>query len=215
MRYPRAFGVPDPRRRGSPRSSLLKVRPPRLAGAATPQLREVVATALREPQARIPVGDVVACDVIQLVTERKHLTDVIERVAHPAGIDLVRRFTPRYRADDEARTLVQSALANAGDIAVTAAELRATFVPLSSPHRTAALAACCAAPHRRCPAAPLVRQPQPAAELTPVRDETWGVARRAEHPRRVGSSPRPVVAVLDAASRSTLRRTAAQRLADQ
>jgi hypothetical protein len=53
--------------------------------------------------------------------------------------DLVRRFTPRYhRADDEARTLVQSALANAGDIAVTATELRATFAPLSPPHRTAA-----------------------------------------------------------------------------
>ena len=48
------------------------------------------------------------------------------------------------RADDEARTLVQSALANAGDIVVTTTELRVTFAPLSSPHRTAALAALCA-----------------------------------------------------------------------
>jgi len=55
------------------------------------------------------------------------------------------RITPHYhRADDEARTLVHSALATAGDIAVTATELRVTFVPLSSPHRTAALASLCA-----------------------------------------------------------------------
>jgi len=94
---------------------------------------------------RIPVGDVVAGDVIQLATERKHLTDVIKMVAYQVETDLVRRITPHYhRADDEARTLVQSALANTGDIAVTATELRVTFAPLSSPHRTAALAALCA-----------------------------------------------------------------------
>jgi len=63
-----------------------------------------------------------------------------------AETDLVRRIGPHYRrADDEARTLVQSMLANAGDIAVTATELRITFAPLSSPHRTAALAGLCAA----------------------------------------------------------------------
>jgi hypothetical protein len=56
-----------------------------------------------------------------------------------------RRGAVHYpRAEDEARTLVQSALANAGDIAVTATELRITFAPLSSPHRTAPLAALCA-----------------------------------------------------------------------
>jgi hypothetical protein len=49
---------------------------------------------------------------------------------------------------------VQSALANTGDIAVTATELRATFAPLSSPYRTAALAARCAA---RTGVAPLLR----------------------------------------------------------
>jgi hypothetical protein len=49
-----------------------------------------------------------------------------------------------HRADDEARTLIHSALANAGDLAVTDTELRVTFAPLSSPHRTAALAALCA-----------------------------------------------------------------------
>jgi transposase len=94
---------------------------------------------------RIPVGDVVAGDVVQLAAERKHLTDVLKMVAYQAETDLVRRLTPHYhRADDEARTLIHSALANAGDIAVTDTELRVTFAPLSSPHRTAALAALCA-----------------------------------------------------------------------
>ena len=94
---------------------------------------------------RVPIGEVVAGEVVQLATERKHLTNVIKMVAYQVETDLVRRITPHYhRADDEARTLVQSALANAGDIAVTATELRVTFAPLSSPHRTVALAALCA-----------------------------------------------------------------------
>jgi transposase len=93
---------------------------------------------------RIPVGDVVVGDVIKLSAERKHLTDVIKMVAYQAETDLVRRIAPHYhRADDEGRTLVQSMLANAGDIVVTATELRVTFAPLSSPHRTAVLAALC------------------------------------------------------------------------
>jgi transposase len=94
---------------------------------------------------RIPVGEVVDGDVIKLAAERKHLTDVIKMVAYQAETDLVRRIRPHYRrADDEARTLVQSMLANSGDIAVTATELRVTFAALSSPHRTAALTALCA-----------------------------------------------------------------------
>jgi len=94
---------------------------------------------------RIPVGEVTDGDVVKLAVERKHLTDVIKIVAYQAETDLVRRIAPHYkRADDEARTLVASMLANAGDVAVTATELRVTFAPLSSPHRTAALAALCA-----------------------------------------------------------------------
>jgi hypothetical protein len=123
---------------------------------------------------RLPIGEIVAGDVVQLATERKHLTDVIKMVAYQVETDLVRRITPSYhRADDEARTLVQSALANAGDIAVTATELRVTFAPLCSPHRTAALAALCAeldasprgSPARSCasatPSRPEIRTVQP------------------------------------------------------
>jgi transposase len=94
---------------------------------------------------RIPVGEIARGDVVKLSVERKHITDVIKMVAYQAETDLVRRIAPHYkRADDEARTLVQSMLADAADIAVTATELRVTFAPLSSPHRTAALAALCA-----------------------------------------------------------------------
>jgi transposase len=94
---------------------------------------------------RIPVGEVVDGAVVQLAAERQHLTSVLKMLAFQAETDLVRRVAPHYRrADDEARTLIQSALANAGDIAVSATELRVTFAPLSSPHRTAALVALCA-----------------------------------------------------------------------
>jgi hypothetical protein len=83
--------------------------------------------------------------VVKLAVERKHLTDVVKMVAYQAETDLVRQIGPHYRrADDEARTLVQSMLANSGDITVTPTELRVTFAPLSSPHRTAALTALCA-----------------------------------------------------------------------
>ena len=55
-------------------------------------------------------------------------------------------MAPHYRrADDEGRTLVQSALADSADIEVTEHELRITLAPLSSAHRTRALAALCEA----------------------------------------------------------------------
>jgi hypothetical protein len=65
-------------------------------------------------------------------------------VAYQAESDLVRLVTPHYRrAGDEGRTLVQSALADSADIEVTKHELRITLAPLSSAHRTRALADLC------------------------------------------------------------------------
>jgi hypothetical protein len=89
---------------------------------------------------RIPVGEVVDGDVIQLAAECKHLTNVLKMVADQAESDLVHRITPHHqRADDEARTLVQSALANASDITVTATELTRPLRPtrLAAPDRSA------------------------------------------------------------------------------
>jgi transposase len=95
---------------------------------------------------RIPVGQRTVGEVVKLSTERKHLSNVLKMVAYQAESDLVRALAPHYRrADDEGRTLVQSALASAADITVAAdqRELRVVLAPMSSPHRTRAVAALC------------------------------------------------------------------------
>ena len=94
---------------------------------------------------RVPVGDIVDGDVIRLAPERKLLTNLIKMVAYQAESDLVRLVAPHYkRVEEEGRTLIQSALAGAADLIVTDTELRVVLAPLSSPHRTRALAALCA-----------------------------------------------------------------------
>lgn len=93
---------------------------------------------------RVPVQSLSAEDVIKLSTERKHLTDLLKMVAYQAESDLVRLLQPHYRrADDEARTLLHSALCATGDIEVSDCALQIALDPLSSPHRTGALAALC------------------------------------------------------------------------
>ncbi|MBI4878741.1 MAG: hypothetical protein HY812_03650 [Planctomycetes bacterium] len=94
--------------------------------------------------ARIPVGQLTKDVVVKLRVERKHIADLLKMVASQAEGDRVRLVTPHYRrAEDEGRTLIQSALASAGDIAPDGDELRVALEPLSSPHRTHALAALC------------------------------------------------------------------------
>jgi len=93
---------------------------------------------------RVPVKDVVEGAVVKLAPERQHLTNVLKMVAYQAESDLVRQIRPYYRrAEQEGRTLVTSALASAADIDVTAEELRVTLAPMSSPHRSRAVAALC------------------------------------------------------------------------
>jgi hypothetical protein len=95
---------------------------------------------------RIPVGKRTEGEVIKLSTERKHLSNVLKMIAYQAESDLVRMIAPHYRrADHEGRTLVQSALGSAADITVDTdkRELRIFLAPLSSPHRTRAVAALC------------------------------------------------------------------------
>jgi hypothetical protein len=95
--------------------------------------------------ARIPVQEVMGPDeVVKLAVERKHLSNLVKMVAYQAESDLLRILAPHYRrAEDEGRTLVQSALASAADIEVTDKELRIRIAPLSSAHRTRAIAAVC------------------------------------------------------------------------
>ena len=65
-------------------------------------------------------------------------------VAYQAESDLFRALEPHYRrVADEGRTLIQSALTGAADLHVTQTELQVTLAPLSSPHRSRAIAALC------------------------------------------------------------------------
>ena len=94
---------------------------------------------------RVPVSQVVDGQVVRLSTERKHLTNCLKMVAYQAESELVQLVGKHYRrAEDEGRTLVQTALASAADLIVTKTELRVVLAPLSSPHRSKAVAALCA-----------------------------------------------------------------------
>lgn len=93
---------------------------------------------------RVPVQTLTEEPVVKLAPERKHLTNLIKMVAYQAESDLVRLVAPHYkRVGDEGRTLIQSALASAADLEVTDTELRITLAPLSSAHRSRAIAQLC------------------------------------------------------------------------
>jgi transposase len=93
---------------------------------------------------RVPVQSVSSEPVVKLAPEIQHLTNLVKMVAYQAESDLLRTVAPYYRrTDDEGRTLIQSALASSADLEVTQSELRVTLAPLSSPHRTRAIAALC------------------------------------------------------------------------
>ena len=92
---------------------------------------------------RVPVKNT-RDEVVKLAPEKKHLTNLLKMVAYQAESDLVRIIAPHYaRADDEGRTLIQTILAAPADLAVIGEELHIHVAPLSSPHRTRALAALC------------------------------------------------------------------------
>jgi hypothetical protein len=100
----------------------------------------------REPvPARVPVAIATGKDVVKLEPERKLLTNLVIMVAYQAESDLVHLVSPYYSraAADEGRTLIQSALAASASMEVSAAELRILLGPLSSPHRTRAIAGLC------------------------------------------------------------------------
>ncbi len=116
-------------------------------GRTLRQALELVA-ALEARRAKIPthvpVQQVVSGEIVKLAPERQHLVSLLKMVAYQAESDLVRLVAPHYsRVEDEGRTLVQNALAARADIEVDGAELRVRLTPLSSPHRTAAIAALC------------------------------------------------------------------------
>ena len=81
---------------------------------------------------------------MKLSTERKHLSNVLKMVAYQIEGSLVELLRPVYpRTEDEGRTLIQTALRSAATIEPTETELRVTLAPLSSPHRSRAIASVC------------------------------------------------------------------------
>jgi len=83
-------------------------------------------------------------DLVKLSTERKHLTNVLKLVAYQIESDLVNLIRPHYaRAEDEGRTLIQTVLQSTATLEPADQELRITLSPLSSPHRSQAVAALC------------------------------------------------------------------------
>jgi hypothetical protein len=111
---------------------------------ASDRITELV-TQQKSLPARVPLAQAQPNQkLVKLSTERKHLTNVLKLVAYQIESDLVNLIRPHYaRADDEGRTLIQSALQSTAALEPIANELRITLSPLSSPHRSQALAALC------------------------------------------------------------------------
>ena len=111
---------------------------------ATDRITELVAQQKSLP-ARVPLAQAQPNQkLVKLSAERKHLTNVLKLVAYQIESDLVNLIRPHYaRADDEGRTLIQSALQSTAALEPIGNELRITLSPLSSSHRSQALAALC------------------------------------------------------------------------
>ena len=125
--------------------SLKKVQAPlaRTVRSALQRFKDLQAKRAKLP-VRVPVREAVREETVRLAPERQHLMNLIKMVAYQAESDLVAMIQPHYRrAAQEGRTLIQSALSGTADLTVTDHELRVCLHPLSSPHRTRAIAALC------------------------------------------------------------------------
>ena len=93
---------------------------------------------------RIKVGELTGKPLVRLSVERKQLTNHIKMVAYQAESDLLALLRPHYaRADQEGRTFITTVLQSSADIEPEQGKLRITLAPLSSEHRSEAVAAMC------------------------------------------------------------------------
>jgi hypothetical protein len=111
---------------------------------ASERITELV-TQQKSLPARVPLAQArPGQDLVKLSSERKHLTNVFKLVAYQIESDLLNLIRPHYaRTDDEGRTLIQTALQSTAALEPTKGELRVTLSPLSSLHRSLAVAALC------------------------------------------------------------------------
>jgi hypothetical protein len=96
-------------------------------------------------QKRVPIAEALkGQQAIKLATERKHLSNILKMVAYQIESDLLNQLRPHYaRVEQEGRTLIQTALQSRASIEPTDNELLVSLCPLSSPHRSKAIAALC------------------------------------------------------------------------
>jgi hypothetical protein len=96
-------------------------------------------------QKRVPISEIMkGQEVIKLATERKHLTNILKMAAYQIESDLLNQLRPHYaRVEEEGRTLIQAALQSRASIQPVDDKLHVTLSPLSSPHRSKAIAALC------------------------------------------------------------------------
>jgi hypothetical protein len=106
---------------------------------------EALAARRKTIPTHIPLADLKPeKEKVKLSTERKHLTNVLKMVAYQIEGDLVELIRLHYaRAEDEGRTLIQASLQSTASIRPTETELHVVLSPLSSSHRTKAIAALC------------------------------------------------------------------------
>jgi hypothetical protein len=116
--------------------------------------------ALRQKRAalpeRVPVAEVLGGKpVVKLAPQRQHLTTVLKMVAYQVESDLLALLGDEYaRVQNEGRTLVQTAFQSAAALAPAEGRLDVTLAPLSSRHRSRAIAAICAALNGEAPCFP-------------------------------------------------------------
>ena len=138
-----AFASAEARRRTMRGFKIAASRTGRAIEAAQLRVARLERGRARRPL-RVPVARVVDGDVVRLSTERKHLTNCLKMVAYQAESELAGLIARHYRrAEDEGRTLIQSALSCAADLKVTDTELEVVLAPMSSAHKTRAVAALC------------------------------------------------------------------------
>lgn len=100
----------------------------------------------RDTPARVEIRDISQGAVIKLAFERKHLSDIIKMLAYQAESNLLALLDNHYnRTEDEGRTLIHEILLAKGDLHVDNSVLTVTLHPLTSPHRTEAVAKICQA----------------------------------------------------------------------
>ena len=113
--------------------------------AAQERLANLLAQRRALPR-RVEIQQVTEGEVVKLATERKHLTNLLKMVAYQAESDLLALLGPHYgRIEPEGRTLLHELFRASADLHITHTEIQVTLCPLSSPHRTRAIEAICAA----------------------------------------------------------------------